>query len=405
MAQQGEGYEELAREVERLRLRLSQLEALDVRRALSERALQQSEELYRAVVENVADAIAITVETERVFVNGAFLRIHGLSDASEVLGHPIDQFIVEEDREEVTKRAVGRQHGLPVKDINEYRIRRPNGEIRTVQAAAVAINYKGQPALLAVLRDVTKQKEAEEKIRKLNSELREHVEDLKATNQELEAFNYTVSHDLRVPLVAIDGFSRRLGRLCEETTDDKCRQYIGIIRTNVERMSRLIDDLLAFSRVGRKEVGRATVEIEPIVRSVIDELTAAYPDRNVRVEIGQLPVASGDATLLEQVFLNLLSNAFKFSRDRDPAVIEIHGTEAPEECVYYVQDNGAGFDMAQAEKLFGVFQRLDGAANFEGTGIGLAIVKRIIDLHRGRVWAEGKPGEGATFYFSLPKDL
>ena len=172
MAQQGEGYEELAREVERLRLRLSQLEALDVRHALSELALQQSEELYRAVVENVADAIAITVETELVFVNGAFLRIHGLSDASEVLGHPIDQFIVDEDREEVTKRAVGRQHGLPVKDINEYRIRRPNGEIRTVQAAAVAINYKGQPALLAVLRDVTKQKEAEEKIRKLNSELR-----------------------------------------------------------------------------------------------------------------------------------------------------------------------------------------------------------------------------------------
>jgi two-component system sensor kinase len=168
-------------------------------------------------------------------------------------------------------------------------------------------------------------------------------------------------------------------------------------------MSRLIDDLLAFSRVGRKEVGLATVEIEPIVRSVIDQLTAAYPDRNVRVEIGQLPVASGDATLLGQVLLNLLSNAFKFTRDKDPAVIEIHGTEGPEECVYYVRDNGAGFDMAQAEKLFGVFQRLDGAANFEGTGIGLAIVKRIIDRHRGRVWAEGKLGEGATFYFSLPK--
>jgi PAS domain S-box-containing protein len=403
MAQKAERHEELAREVERLRLRLSQLEALDVRHAVSERALQQSEELYRAVVENVADAIAITVETERVFVNGAFLRIHGLSDASEVLGRPMDQFIVEDDREEVTRRAVGRQHGLPVKDINEYRIRRPDGEIRTVQAAAVAINYKGKPALLAVLRDVTEQKQAEEKIRKLNSELREHVEDLKATNQELEAFNYTVSHDLRVPLVAIDGFSRRLGRLCDETTDDKCRQYIGIIRTNVERMSRLIDDLLAFSRVGRKEVGLATVEIEPIVRSVIDQLTAAYPDRNVRVEIGQLPVASGDATLLGQVLLNLLSNAFKFTRDKDPAVIGIHGTEGPEECVYYVRDNGAGFDMAQAEKLFGVFQRLDGAANFEGTGIGLAIVKRIIDRHRGRVWAEGKPGEGATFYFSLPK--
>ena len=380
------------------------LDILGARHAEAERALLASEALYRAVVESVTDGIAITVGTTRVFVNRAFLDIHGVKDDSEVLGLPVDHFILPEFREEVRARILARAQGDSVRRIVEYKIRRPDGETRTVQASVGTINYKGKRAALAVLRDITEQKRAEEEIRALNEALEQTVRELQKSNHDLEAFNYTVSHDLRVPLIAIDGFSKRILERYGDALEPKVLQALTIIRSNVEKMEHLIRDLLAYARLGRQEIGLSVVSIEHLVRDILDELMALGTGRKIDVRLGDLPSVHCDESMMRQVFVNLLSNAFKFTKYRDVARIEIAGSTEGNENLYWVKDNGVGFDQSDAKKLFGVFQRLHGSDRFEGTGIGLAIVKRIIEFHRGRVWAEGRPDDGATFYFTLPAD-
>jgi PAS domain S-box-containing protein len=384
--------------------RLRELEALEARHAGAQQALLESEELYRAVVESVTDGIAITVGTTRVFVNKAFLDIHGLKDSSEVLGLPVDHFILPEYKEEVRERVLAREQGDPIMSMVEYRIRRSDGEMRTIQASVGTINYKGETAALAVLRDITEQKRAEEEIRSLNEALEQTIVELKKSNHDLEAFNYTVSHDLRVPLIAIDGFSKRLLERYGDGLEPKALQMLSIIRSNVERMEHLIRDLLAYARLGRQEVGMAVVSMEHVVRDILDELMALNAGRKIELRMGDLPPSHCDESMIRQVFMNLLSNAFKFTKYRDVARIEIGASSEGSENVYWVRDNGVGFDQNDAEKLFGVFQRLHESDRFEGTGIGLAIVKRIVDFHHGRVWAKGKPDAGATFYFTLPAD-
>jgi PAS domain S-box-containing protein len=383
-------------------VRLSEIEALTARHAEARQALQESEALYRAVVESVTDGIAITVGTTRAFVNKAFLDIHGLKDPSEVLGLPVDQFILPEYRQTVKERILAREHGDPVKTIVEYKIQRPDGEVRTIQASVGSIYFKGETAALAVLRDITEQKRAEEEIRKLNEALEQKVGELNDSNRDLEAFNYSVSHDLRIPLMAIDGFSRRLLEHYADGLDPKGVQMLGLIRSDVNKMEQLIKDLLAYARLGRQEIGLSTVSMEQVVRGVLDDLAAIHSGRKIELQMGKLPPAYCDESMIRQVFVNLLSNAFKFTMYREIARIEISGSMKTAENLYWVKDNGVGFDQQDAEKLFGVFQRLQGSDRFEGTGIGLAIVKRIIDFHGGRVWAEGKPDAGATFYFTLP---
>ncbi len=383
-------------------VRLSEMEALVARHAEAERALQESEALYRAVVESVTDGIAVTVGTTRAFVNKAFLDIHGLKDPSEVLGLPVDQFILPEYKQEVRERILAREHGDPVKTIVEYKIQRPDREIRTIQASVGSIYFKGELAGLAVLRDITEQKRAEEEIRKLNEALEQKVGELNDSNRDLEAFNYSVSHDLRIPLMAIDGFSRRLLEHYADGLDPKGVQMLGLIRSDINKMEQLIKDLLAYARLGREEIGLSTVSMEQVVRGVLDELAVIHSGRKIELQMGKLPPAYCDESMIRQVFANLLSNAFKFTKYREIARIEIGGSMETGENLYWVKDNGAGFDQQDAEKLFGVFQRLHGSERFEGTGIGLAIVKRIIDFHGGRVWAEGKPDAGTTFYFTLP---
>jgi PAS domain S-box-containing protein len=384
--------------------RLRELAALEARHAEAQRALLESEELYRAVVESVTDGIAITAGTTRVFVNKTFLDIHGLKDSAEVLGLPVDHFILPEYKEEVRERVLAREHGDPGTSMVEYKIRRSDGEIRTIQASVGTINYKGEPAVLAVLRDITAQKRAEEEIRTLNEALEQTIVELKKSNHDLEAFNYTVSHDLRVPLIAIDGFSKRILERYGDGLDPKALQMLNIVRSNVERMEQLIVDLLAYAHLGRQEIGLVHVSIEHVVRNILDELMGVYPGRKIDLQIAKLPPAYCDESMIRQVFTNLLSNAFKFTKYRDVARIEIGGSSEGSEHVYRVRDNGVGFDQNDADKLFGVFQRLHDSDRFEGTGIGLAIVKRIIDFHKGHVWAEGKPDAGATFYFTLPED-
>ena len=381
---------------------LQRLEAAQARRAETERALRESEAPYRAVVESLTDGIAITVGTTRAFVNKAFLDIHGLKDASQVVGLPVDQFILPEYSQEVRERVLAREHGEPVETIAEYKIRRPDGEVRTIQASTGTISFRGEAAGLAVLRDITEQKRAEEEIRKLNEVLERKIGELNKSNHDLEAFNYSVSHDLRVPLMAIDGFSRRLLQHYADGLDPKGLQMLNLIRNDVHKMEQLTEDLLAYARLGRQEMGLSTVSIEQIARGVLEELTAIYSGRKIDLQMGKLPPACCDESMIRQVFANLLSNAFKFTKYRDIARIEIGGSAGASENLYWVKDNGVGFDQQDAEKLFGVFQRLYGSDQFEGTGIGLAVVKRIIDFHKGRVWAEGKPDSGATFYFTLP---
>ncbi|MGD0231223.1 MAG: PAS domain S-box protein [Syntrophorhabdales bacterium] len=365
------------------------------------RMLLQNEELYRDVVENVGDGIAITVDTERVFVNRAFLAIHGLRDASEAVGRPLDRFVFPEDQEAVRKRVIARQRGESLDKLAEYKIRRGDGEIRTVQASVVTTTYKGRPATLAVLRDITAVKQAETEIMRLNAELERRVLDLRNANDELEAFNSTVSHDLRTPLMIIEAFSERILKKYRLLLDDRFADLMGAIRTNVVKAGRLIDDLLAYARLGKEALQRAPVRMDALAASVVDELRSLYPEGDVT--ISPLPPCAGDERMIRQAFANLVSNAFKFSSRREHRLIEIGGWDGGEENAYFIRDNGAGFDMAEGARLFTVFQRLHSGEEFKGTGMGLAIVKRIVGLHGGRVWAEGAPGRGATFYITLPK--
>jgi PAS domain S-box-containing protein len=365
------------------------------------RALLENEALYRAVVENVADGIAITVGMNRVFVNSAFLKVHGLAEPSEVVGRPLDLFIVPEDAEEVRKRTLARQKGEPTESLVEYRIQRADGEIRTVQASVVTIAYKGEPAALAVLRDITGMKRAEMEIKRLNRELGQSVLDLKNANEELQAFNSIVSHDLRTPLMVIGGFADKIVKHYRPVMDEKFADEMAIIRAEVGKTEQLLDDLLAYSRLGRRAMQRKVISVDGLVRSVAAELRTLYADGEVA--ISSLPPCAGDEQMIRQVFTNLLSNAFKFTSKSNPRKIEVGGREEEGENVYFVRDNGAGFDMRNRDRLFGVFQRLHGDDDFKGSGMGLAIVKRLVGLHGGRVWAEGTVGKGATFYIAMPR--
>lgn len=270
---------------------------------------------------------------------------------------------------------------------------------------------RSRQALLSVVEDQQAAENAlrrsEQRYRELSVELEKRVQErtaqLQEANRELEAFSYSVSHDLRAPLRAIDGFSRMILEDQGERFDPEARRLLGVVSANARRMAQLIDDLLRFSRLGRSEMQRTTVDMGALVRAVFAEVVPD-PDARARIDFraGSLPSVEADLALLRQVWVNLLSNAVKFSASRERPVIEVAGEVDGPTAVYSVKDNGAGFDMAYSGNLFGVFQRLHRPSEFEGTGVGLALVKRIVLRHGGRVWAEGAVGHGATFSFSLP---
>jgi light-regulated signal transduction histidine kinase (bacteriophytochrome) len=251
------------------------------------------------------------------------------------------------------------------------------------------------------LRGRMEQMEAE--IFRSSQEVQSMNEQLREANHELEAFSYSVSHDLRAPLRHIDGFVDRVSKTAGPALDDKSRRYLQIVSDSARHMGNLIDDLLVFSRMGRAEMQQTKVDLEPLVQGVIAGMHEEIGQRNIVFKNGHLVEVQGDPAMLKQAFVNLIGNAVKYTRTRENAEIEISCSETPEEFTVWVRDNGVGFDMQYANNLFGVFQRLHRSEEFEGTGIGLANVRRIIHRHGGRTWAEGKVNEGATIYFTLPK--
>jgi len=319
-------------------------------------------------------------------------------------------------------------HTEMVQQSGPWRHRKRNGEIIVVEIASHGLEWDGHSARLVHALDVTEshasrarveaarrallsaledQRETAAKVRQLNLELehrvRERTVQLEVANRELESFSYSVSHDLRAPLRAINGFARILAEDYSPQLDSEGRRVLSVIRDESIRMGQLIDELLQFSRLGRQPLRLAKVDMAALARSVFAQLQTTYPERKIAFHLQTLPEASGDPALLRQVWSNLLDNAIKYTRDRPDTRIEVTGTENSGELVYSVQDNGAGFDMRYVDKLFGVFQRLHNADQFEGTGVGLALVQRLIQRHGGRVWAEGTPGQGAAFHFTLPR--
>ncbi len=259
---------------------------------------------------------------------------------------------------------------------------------------------------LQIRREIRQRSRTQEAVTALNSELKQQSESLEQVNKELESFSYSVSHDLRAPLRAVDGFSRLFEQEYRARLDAEGLRLLGVIRNNAKRMGMLIDDLLAFSRLGRKPVTNTEFDMRALVEEALAEALSGVEAPHPRVEIAALPDVRGDRALLRQVWLNLLANAVKYSSKTPQPRVSVEGRIAEGENIYCVRDNGVGFDMRYYDKLFGVFQRLHSEEQFPGTGVGLAIVQRVILKHDGRVWAEGKPNEGAAFFFSLPnKDL
>jgi light-regulated signal transduction histidine kinase (bacteriophytochrome) len=274
----------------------------------------------------------------------------------------------------------------------------------------LGVVYAGMGAIVALLTQrVAERKREQEQLRRANETLEQRVlartAELDATNKELEAFSYSVAHDLRAPLRHMDGFIRLLKKHAWASLDERNQRYLGIISDSARKMGLLIDDLLAFSRVGRTELQLRPVSLQQLAQEAMQELREETQDRSIDWKIGELPEVMVDRSMMRLVMINLLANAVKFTGKRELAEIEVGASfDETDGVVVFVRDNGVGFDMEFANKLFGVFQRLHPAEEYEGTGIGLANVQRIIHRHKGRTWARSEVGQGATFYFSLPKE-
>jgi len=341
-----------------------------------------------------------------VDVNKAALEWHHVASKA-ALQVNLGQLLGPEGRESFIEELIALAGSRTRYELASARRTRAGSPLHLIINGTVAPGYEHSwGRVLVSLLDITERKQAEEEIHRLNAELEQRVIErtaqLEATNKELEAFSYSVSHDLRAPLRAIDGFSRILQEEYAPTLPAEASRLLASVRVNAQQMGHLIDDLLKFSRLSRQPLNKRPVEPAELVHQALQTLSHEQAGRQVEVVVGEIPPCQGDPGLLLQVWINLLSNALKFTRPREVARIEI-GCQVKEdgERVYYVQDNGTGFDMQYADKLFGVFQRLHSAQEFEGTGVGLALVQRIIFRHGGRIWAKAQPGVGATFYFAL----
>ncbi|MDE3067423.1 MAG: PAS domain S-box protein [Verrucomicrobiota bacterium] len=378
-------------------------------RKKTEAALRESEERYRTLVETVSDYAIYMLNPEGLVTtwNAGAERTMGYS-AEEILGKPLAVFFPPEDVEHGVPAHLLKLAELEGRAVYDgWRVRKDGGRI-WLQGFITALRDENGKlrGFSKIARDITQQRKAEEKIRQLNEQLEQRVLErtaqLQAANEELEAFSYSVSHDLRAPLLRINGFVDILQNEGAPKLDDKDRRYFQTIAEGARQMSHLIDALLDFSRMGRAEMRRAKVDVARLVEEARRELQPEIEGRDIEWHIGDLPPARGDPLMLRQALINLLSNALKYTRSRHPAKIEVGAKIENQETVYFVRDNGVGFDMKYAGKLFGVFQRMHPVREFEGLGIGLANVQRILHRHGGRIWAESAVDQGATFYFTIP---
>lgn len=376
----------------------------------AEEALWKSSQMLKLVLDNMP-AFTFWKDHASIYLgcNYLFAANAGLNSPEEIVGLT-DLELPWKFTEAESYRADDRsvmETGISKLNYEETQLT-ANGTVMTVRTSKVPLrDHQGIViGVLGTFEDITERKQAEAEINKLHQDLEQRVKDrtaqLEAANHELEAFAYSVSHDLRAPLRHIDGFIELLQNKAKPLLDEKGRHYMTMIADSARQMGKLIDDLLSFSRMGRNDMITGQVDLAGVVDEVIHELSTEVEGRNVEWNIARLPQVRGDRSMLKIVVTNLISNALKFTRPRECPQIEIGSIQNPDEAVIFIRDNGVGFDMEYADKLFGVFQRLHRQEDFEGTGIGLANVRRIISRHGGRTWAEGEVDHGATFYFSLP---
>jgi PAS domain S-box-containing protein len=367
------------------------------------REVEKIRNYLATVVKQSNDAIYIHDNEGKIISwNEGAEKIYGYSE-SEALKMKIWNIIPEYMQIEIEEIVNKILKGKKIELLETKRITKHGRLVDVLFSAAVITDYGNDNKSIAITeRNITEQKIADEQIERLNKDLQSNVTDLIATNKELESFSYSISHDLRAPLRALNGYSNILEEDHIELLNDDAKRLLGEIKYNAKKMGVLIDDLLAFSRLGRKEVKKQRINTNEIIEHVLRETNHSAPHKAV-IKINNLPMSYADQSLIYQVWMNLISNAIKYSEKKELPEIEIGATDSENETTYYVKDNGAGFDMQYADKLFGVFERLHGTDEFEGTGIGLAIVHRIITKHGGEIRAEGKVNEGAAFYFTLPK--
>jgi PAS domain S-box-containing protein len=373
------------------------------------KALEAERQKFVSLAENSVEFIGMCdLRGVPLFVNEAGRRLVGLESVEQAMQTPVAEFFYPKDQAFITGTFLPNVqrdgHGEVEIRFRHFKTGEP---IWMLYNVFVIHDAQDQPVGFAtVSRNITERRLAEEEVRRLNSELEERVVErtaqLESANKELEAFSYSVSHDLRAPLRSVDGFSQAvLEDYGSQLPEDGVR-YLQKIRNGAQRMGNLIDDLLTFSRLSRAPIESQTIDSVKLVRTVLEDLQAGQARRAIDLRVGDLPPSEGDPALLKQVWVNLLSNALKYTRKREKAVVEIGCNREQSGNVFFVRDNGTGFDMRYVGKLFGVFQRLHRAEDYEGTGVGLAIVQRVINRHGGRIWAEAAVDCGATFYFTLP---
>ena len=384
-----------------------------IRRRVEQELREARDKLEIEVAERTQQASLLNLTHDAIFVRDmGFVITYWNLGSQELYGWTAEDAIGKQSHQ-----LLQTVYPMPLDDIRAELLRtgRWEGEVNRIKADGTHVvvasrwslrrDERQRPvAILETNNDITERKRTEEAIRKLNEDLEKRTAELASINKELEAFAYSISHDLRAPLRHMAGYAELLQKNASSILDEKSRRYMTMILESAKRMGDLIDDLLAFSRIGRAETQKTVVSLEQLVKEALSEVQQETDGRKIDWRIGALPNLHGDRSMLRLALVNLVANAVKFTRKRVQAEIEIGCTDGKEgETVVFIRDNGVGFDMKYVNKLFGVFQRLHRTEEFEGTGIGLATVQRIINRHGGRIWAEGLVDKGATFYFSVPK--
>ncbi len=374
----------------------------------AEIALRRAENRFRAIIEKASDGVVlINLANQFIYVSPSAMKLFGFTE-SDISTITPDSLTHPEDLPMVLGELGKTVQNPDYSPVIQYRFQNSDGNYRWIES--VFTNLLSEPGVEAIVinfRDISERKDAEEQILRLNASLEKRVVErtfeLTEVIKELEAFAYTVSHDLRAPLRAIDGFTGILAEDYGSVLEGEGKKICRIIRHNAQKMGQLVDDLLRYSRLSRSEMNQQVIDVGKLVYSVCNELITSELQKSTTLIIDELPSITGDQAMIRQVWVNLISNAVKFSSKRSEQIIEISAEYDVKSgaFVFTIKDNGAGFDMKYADKLFGVFQRLHTEQEFEGTGVGLAIVQRIIHRHGGKIWAESEPDKGAVFHFYI----